>query len=41
MSWTCEFWNPKQGKARSCDLAPGEECPYTHYGGCYEDENTP
>jgi len=38
MSWTCEFWNPKNGKARSCDLTGNEECPYPS-GGCYESDD--
>lgn len=38
MTFRCEWWNPQDGKARSCDLPPGEECPYHYVGGCYEDD---
>ena len=34
----CEFWNPQEGKARSCDLGTDDECPYPT-GGCYEDDD--
>lgn len=37
MSWSCEFWNPKNleiGK-RACELTGEDECPYPG-GSCYD-----